>query len=105
MKSSAAAGDSCRVHLSSPLPAFDQVHGLGYIESEVETNAGALQLESFMAGLELETSVAGLELEMDAVGPELETNAAALELETSLDLEMETDMPQGLSKHERYSAD
>jgi hypothetical protein len=49
--------------------------------------------------------VAGLELEMDAAGLELETNVATLELETTLDLEMETDMPQGLSKHERHSAD
>jgi hypothetical protein len=105
MKSSAAAGDSCHLHLSSPLSAFDHMQGLGYIETEVETNMTALQLESSMAGLELETSMAGLELEVDAAGLELETNAAALELETTLDLEMETDVPQGLSKHERYSAD
>jgi hypothetical protein len=48
---------------------------------------------------------ATLELEMDAAGLELEMNAPALKLETSLDLEMETEVPQGLSKQERYSAD
>jgi hypothetical protein len=48
-----------------------------------------------MTSLELETDAAGLELEMSAV---------ALELETTLDLEMETDVPQALSKQERYSA-
>jgi hypothetical protein len=104
MKSSAAAGDSSHIHLSSPLPAFDQVQGLGYVESEVETDATALQLESSMASLELVTSVAGLELETDAAGLELEMNATALELETILDLEIETDVPSGLSKQEMYSA-
>jgi hypothetical protein len=39
---------------------------------------------------------------------EFETEAAALKLETyvaALDLEMEIDVPQEISKQERYSAD
>jgi hypothetical protein len=63
---------------------------MGYSESEVETDVAALQLE---------TSAAALELEMDAAALELEPNAAAL------DLEMEINMPQELSKQERYLAD
>jgi hypothetical protein len=99
MKSSAVAGDSYHVHSSSPLPVFDQVQGMDYSESEVETDAAVLQLETFAAALELE---------MDAATLELEPNVAALELETdaaTLDLEMETDVPRGLSKQERYSTD
>jgi hypothetical protein len=53
---------------------------VGYSESEVETN---------MTTLQFETSVATVELETDA---------------TALDLEMEIDVPQRLSKQERYSA-
>jgi hypothetical protein len=78
------------------LLAFDQVQGLGYSESEVVIDTAAPQLE---------TSAVALELEMDAAGLELEMNAPALKLESSLDLEMETEVPQGLSKQERYSAD
>jgi hypothetical protein len=81
MKSFAAVSDSCHVHFSSPLPVSDQVHGLGYSESEVETNAAALELEMNVATLELETDT------------------------TALDLEMETDMLQGLLKQERYLVD
>jgi hypothetical protein len=87
------------------LLAFDQVQGLGYSESEVVIDTTAPQLETSAAALELEMDAATLELEMDAVGLELEMNAPALKLETSLDLEMETEVPQGLSKQERYSAD
>jgi hypothetical protein len=42
MKSSATMGDSCHVHSLSSLPASDQVHGMGYSESEVETDVAAL---------------------------------------------------------------
>jgi hypothetical protein len=52
-----------------------------------------------MTALELETSVTALELEMDMTALGLETYAAAL------NLEMETNMPQEISKQERYSAD
>jgi hypothetical protein len=81
------------------LPAADQVQGIGYFESEVETDMAVLQLETSAAALELETDVAALELEPNTVALKLETDAAAL------DLEMETDVPQGLLKQERYSAD
>jgi hypothetical protein len=109
MKSSAAAGDSCHVHSSSLLPASDQLQGMGYSESEVETDTSALQLETSMtaleletdaAALELETSVTALELQTSVTTPELETDVAALELETyaaALDLETETDVPQEIS--------
>jgi hypothetical protein len=82
--------DSCHVHFSSPLAMADQVQGVRYSESEVETDA---------TDLELETDVASHEMEMDAATPELETDAAVL------DLEMETHVSQELSKQERYSAD
>jgi hypothetical protein len=104
-ESSAATGDSCHVHSSSPLPASDQVQGLGYSESEVETDTATLQLETSAVTLELETDAADLELETDAAGLELEMNAPTLKMETTLDLKMETDVPQGLSKQERYLAD
>jgi hypothetical protein len=99
MKSSAAMGDSCHIHSLSPLPALDQLQAMVYSESEVETDAAALQLE---------TSMTTVELEMDTTALELETSMTALELETyiaALDLEMETDVPHELSKQERYSAD
>jgi hypothetical protein len=93
MKSSAAASDSCNIYSSSPLSMPPhQVQGMGYFESEVETDTTALQFETSAAALELETDVATLELD---------PNAAALKLETyvgTLDLEMEIDVPQGLSK-------
>jgi hypothetical protein len=98
MKSSTAAGDSCRIHSLSPLPVSDQVQGSDYSEFEVETEAVALQLETSVVALELETDAAAIELETDVAGLELEMNALALELDTTLDLEMETDVPQGLSK-------
>jgi hypothetical protein len=75
-------GDSCHIHSLSPFPASDQVQGSGYSESEVETDAAALQMETFVTALELEMDAAGLELETSAAGLELEMNAAALELET-----------------------
>jgi hypothetical protein len=84
--SSAAAGDSCHVHSSSPLPVSDQVQGVGYSESEVETNMTALQLETFVATLELETDTVDLELETDTADLELETDAVALDLETETDV-------------------
>jgi hypothetical protein len=102
MESSTAVSDSCYVHSSSPLPASDQVQESGYSKSEVEFDQGALQLETSRVALKLEMNVASLELETNAVGLELETNAPTLELETALDLEMETDVPQGLSKQEMY---
>jgi hypothetical protein len=42
------------------LPAADQVQGIGYFESEVETDMAVLQLETFAAALELEMDVAAL---------------------------------------------
>jgi hypothetical protein len=57
------------------------VLGVGYSESEVETNAATLQLETY---------VADLKSKMDATALELEANVAGLELET--------DMPQETSK-------
>jgi hypothetical protein len=116
-KSSTVVGDSCHVHSLSLLSASVQVQGSGYSESKVETDAAALQLEisvtaleleTDVAGLELETSAAGLKLETDATGLKLETNAGALKLETdtiALDLETKIDVPQEISKRERYSAD
>jgi hypothetical protein len=77
MTSSATAVDSCHVHSSSPLATSDQVQGVGYSESEVETD---------MTALELETDMATLELEMDATSLKLETDAAALNLETEIDM-------------------
>jgi hypothetical protein len=77
MTSSATVVDSCHVHSSSPLATSDQVQGVGYSESEVETN---------MTALELETDMATLELEMDATSLKLETDAAALNLETETDV-------------------
>jgi beta-galactosidase beta subunit len=73
MTSSAVLVDACHVHSSSPLVVADQVQGVGYSESEAETNA---------ADHELETDVAALELETDAVALELETDAIVLNLET-----------------------
>jgi hypothetical protein len=81
-------GDSFHIHSSSPLPASDQVQGVGYSESEVETDAAALQLE---------TPVTDLKLEMDATALELEIDTT--------DLELEIDVPQETSKQERYLAD
>jgi hypothetical protein len=74
----------------SPLPASNQVQGEGYSESEVEIDAASLQLETSAAAIQLEADAGGLELETDAAAPDLET---------------EIDVPQGLSKQERYSAD
>jgi hypothetical protein len=67
-------GDSCHVYSSLPLPASDQVQGVGYSESKVETDMTALQLETSVADLELETDTTALELEIDATGLELETD-------------------------------
>jgi hypothetical protein len=117
MKSSAAVGDSCHVHSSSPLPASDQVQRSGYSKSEVETDVTALELETDAVGLKLETSTAGLELETSATdlelemyttGLELEMNAGALKLDTdtaALDLEIETNVPYEILKQERHSTD
>jgi hypothetical protein len=99
MKSSAAVGDSCHIHSSSPLSAVDQVQGTGYSESKVETDVAALQLETSAAALKLETDAAALELELNIATLELKTDT------TALDLKMETDVPHGLSKQERYSVD
>jgi hypothetical protein len=70
------------------LPASDQVQGVGYSGSEVET---------YTASLQLETSAAGLKLEMDTTALELDTDTTGLELEI--------DVPQETSKQERYLAD
>jgi hypothetical protein len=56
------------------LDVSDQVRGVGYSKSEVETDVADLELEMDVAALELETAV------------------------TLLDLEMETDMYQEISK-------
>jgi hypothetical protein len=88
MKSFIVVGDSYHVYSSSPFP-FAQVQGAGYFESKVETD---------VATLEFETSTAALVLEMNAAILELETDVAALDLDT------EIDMPQEISKQERYSA-
>jgi hypothetical protein len=81
-----------------------------YSESEVETDAATLQLETSVtalklgtdeAALELETFVTALELETSMTTLELETDEAALKPETCaapLDLETETDVPQEISK-------
>jgi hypothetical protein len=90
MTSSAATADSCHVHSSSSLVAADQVHRVGYFESEVETDMADLELEIDTAALELETDVVALELGTDAV---------------VLNLERETDVSQEISNQERYSAD
>jgi hypothetical protein len=48
------------------------------------------------------------EVEIDVTALQLETSAGDLKLETdaiALDLETEIDVPQGLSKQKRYSAD
>jgi hypothetical protein len=108
MKSSAAAGDSCHVHSSLPLPTSDQVHGMGYSESEVETGVAALQLETFVIAPELEMDTTALPLETFTTALELEMDMAPLELETyacALNLETVTDMPQKILKQERYSTD
>jgi hypothetical protein len=89
MTSSAAAVDSSHVHSSSPLTAFDQVQGVGYFDSEVETDVTTLESET----------VAALKLEKDAVPLELETDVVPLQLET------EMDMSQEISKQKLYSAD
>jgi hypothetical protein len=107
-KSSVAVGDSCHIHSSLHLPASDQLQGAGYCDSEVEMDMAALQLEISVTTLELEMDAAALEMETSVTAFELETNAAALKLETyaaALDLEMKTDVPQQISKQERYSAD
>jgi hypothetical protein len=84
--SSASTVDSCHVHSSSPLAVSDQLQGVGYSESEVETDdASTLELETDATPLELETNAAPLELEMDV---------APLELET----ETETNMSQEISR-------
>jgi hypothetical protein len=67
----------------------NQVQGVGYFKSKVETS---------MTVLELETSVAALQLEMDAAPIELETGMDPLELE------MKMKVSQEISKQERYSA-
>jgi hypothetical protein len=71
--SSAAAVDSCHIHSSSPLAISDQVQGVGYSESEVETDATDLKLEIDAAALELEMDIAGLELERDIIVLDFET--------------------------------
>jgi hypothetical protein len=53
--SSAAVADSCHIHSLSPLATSDQVQGVGYSESEVETDATNLELETDAATLKLET--------------------------------------------------
>jgi hypothetical protein len=78
MKSSAAAGDSRHVYSLSPLAASDQVQGLGYSGSKVETDVVALQLETSAATLELAMDSVALELGTDAAGLELEMNTPAL---------------------------
>jgi hypothetical protein len=88
MTSFAVATDSCHVHSSSPLTTTDQMHGVGYSESEMETDA---------TDLELETDTIALKLETDVIALELETDATALELET--------DASQEISKQERYLVD
>jgi hypothetical protein len=81
MKSFTATGDSCHVHSSPPLPVPPhQVQGMGYSESEVETDVAALQLETSETALELETDMAALELETSMTALELETFVTALEL-------------------------
>jgi hypothetical protein len=60
MTSSIIAGDSCHVHSSSPFASSDQVQGVGYSESEVETDASALKLETDATDVELETSMSSL---------------------------------------------
>jgi hypothetical protein len=50
------------------------VQGEGYSESEVENDATALQLKTFVADLELETDTTALEFEADAASLELETD-------------------------------
>jgi hypothetical protein len=61
--------------------ASDQVQGVGYSKSEVETDTAALELETDTAALKLETDT------------------------TALEWETETDVSQEISKQERYSAD
>jgi hypothetical protein len=90
MTYSAAVVDSCHVHSLSSLAASDQVQGVGYFESEVETD---------VADLKLKTDVAALELETDTTTLKLETYIVVL------DLEMETDVAQEILKQKRYSAD
>jgi hypothetical protein len=53
MTSFAAMVDSCHIHFLSPLAASDPVQGAKYSESEVETSAAMLELETFVAPLEL----------------------------------------------------
>jgi hypothetical protein len=88
MTSFAVAADSCHVHSSSPLTTADQMHGMGYSESEMETDT---------TDLELETDATAFELETDTIALELETDATTLELET--------DASQEILKQERYSVD
>jgi hypothetical protein len=82
--------DFCDIHSLLPLATSDQVQGVRYSKSEVETD---------MSTLELETDAATLKLETDAGDLKLETDAYAL------DLEMETDVSQEISKQEWYSID
>jgi hypothetical protein len=105
MKYFAVVGDSCHVYSSSSLLASDQVQRSGYSKSEVEIDVAALQFETSTVALELETDAATLELEMDVASLELEASSPAPELEIALDLDMKTDVPQELSKQERYSTD
>jgi hypothetical protein len=78
--SSTAAADSFHVHSLSPLVVADQMQGVGYSESEVETDA---------VDLKLQTNVAALELETDAGTLDLETDATILDLETAIDVSQE----------------
>jgi hypothetical protein len=45
--------DSCHIHFLSPLAASDPVQGAKYSESEVETSAAMLELETSVAPLQL----------------------------------------------------
>jgi ABC-type sulfate transport system substrate-binding protein len=76
--------DSCHISSSSLLAASDQVQGVGYFKSEVETDAAALKLEIDVVALEMETDTAALELKTNAAPLDWETNVA------NLDLGMET---------------
>jgi hypothetical protein len=58
----------------------DQVQGVGYSESVVETNTFALELETDVIALELETDASTLELKADTI---------ALKLEIEIDVSQE----------------
>jgi hypothetical protein len=74
------AVDSCYVHYSLPFVTSDQVQGVGYFKSKVQTDVAALELETGVAAIKLETDVAALKLETDATALKLETDTFALDL-------------------------